>query len=115
LGYSPKHLLKAWNTWQLPGAASRWSISAGVIAQSGTHVAGSALNADGDLQPYRFEEGGHAIWNASVQYRFNDRWSLGLFGDNLADKTYYSVVGDARRNNIYGTPRSYVLTLRGHW
>lgn len=115
LGYSPKHLLKAWSTWQLSGWLSRWSISAGVVAQSSTHFNGMALDENDGARPYRFEEGSRAIWNASLQYRISEHWSVGIFGDNLTDKRYYSVVGDARRNNIYGTPRSYVVTLRGLW
>ncbi|MBL8271587.1 TonB-dependent siderophore receptor [Steroidobacter sp.] len=115
LGYSPKHLLKAWSTWQLPGRLSRWSVSTGVVAQSRTHFDGLALDENAVARLYRFEEGSRAIWNASLQYRISEHWLVGIFGDNLADKRYYSVVGDARRNNIYGTPRSCVLTLRALW
>lgn len=115
LGYSPKHLLKAWSTWQLPGRLSRWSVSAGVVAQSRTHFDGLALDENDVARLYRFEEGSRAIWNASLQYRISEHLLVGIFGDNLADKRYYSVVGDARRNNIYGTPRSCVVTLRGLW
>lgn len=114
-GFSPRHLLKIWSTWQLPGNYSRWSLSAGVLAQSSTFVMGSALDEEGVARDYRFEVAGRSIWNVSVQCRWNDTWSIGLYGDNLTDKTYYTVPGDARRNNVYGTPRSYVLMLRGRW
>jgi outer membrane receptor for ferric coprogen and ferric-rhodotorulic acid len=50
-----------------------------------------------------------------VSYRFNDTWSLGLYGDNLFDKTYYASVGDVFTDNVYGTPRSFVLSLRARW
>jgi outer membrane receptor for ferric coprogen and ferric-rhodotorulic acid len=115
LGYSPRHLFKAWSTWQLPGRLSRWSVSAGVVAQSRTYFDGLALDESHSARLYRFEEGSRAILNASLQYRISEHWLVGIFGDNLADKRYYSVVGDARRNNIYGTPRSCVVTLRGLW
>jgi len=114
-GFSPKHQLKVWGTWQLPGSYSDWSLNVGVLAQSGTFVTGSVLDENGLTQPYRFEQAGRSIWNASVQRRWGDTWSIGLYGDNLTDKTYYTVLGDTRRNNVYGTPRSYVLMLRGRW
>jgi len=115
LGFSPKHQLKVWSTWQLPGSYSGWSVSVGVLAQSSTFVTGTILDENGATQPHRFEQGERSIWNASVQRRWGDTWSIGLYGDNLTDKTYYTVLGDTRRNNVYGTPRSYVLMLRGRW
>ena len=114
-GFTPRHLLKVWSAWQLPGRHSAWSVSVGVLAQSSTYVMGDVIDGNGVTRRHRFEESGRAIWNASVQRRWNDTWSIGLYGDNLTDEKYYTVLGDTRRNNVYGTPRSYVLTLRGRW
>jgi len=114
LNMTPKHMLKMWGTWQLPGAWSRMTVNLGVIAQTENWVEGTVpvpVGSD-NYVPFRFRQGGYAVWNASVSYRFNDTWSLGLYGDNLFDKRYYAVLGSTYTENGYGTPASYVLTLR---
>lgn len=115
---TPRHMFKVWTIWDLPGRLSRWTVNAGVVGQTDTHVIGEALATPDstDYIPYRFSQGGYAVWNASVQYRFNDTWTIGLYGDNLLDKNYYAVISDVTYSaNVYGVPRSYVLTLRGRW
>jgi len=112
----PKHMLKLWTTWNMPGQLSRWTVNLGVLAQSKTWSMGNAL-PPGSTEPVLtdFVQGGYAVWNASVKYQISERWSVGLFADNIFDKSYYQLVGRAIANNTYGTPRSYVLTLRGRW
>lgn len=117
LTQTPKHQLKLWTTWHLPNALSRWTLSGGVIAQTKTFSSGSVLapGSSTEFVPYEFTQGSYAVWNASVEYRMNDTWSIGLYGDNLLDKTYYQVVAGVTGENVYGTPRSYVLNVRGRW
>lgn len=117
LNITPKHMLKMWTTWRLPGELSRWTVNGGVVTQSESYVTGTALATAGGTTyvPYRFAEGAYAILNASVQYELSERWSVGLYGDNLSNKTYIQKVGLPYSENIYGTPRSFMLTLRGSW
>lgn len=114
LNRSPKHMFKMWTTWQLPGRAARWTLNGGVLAQSQNYIDLFALTATGEAVPFRAIQGAYAIWNASVQYRFDDTWSVGLYGDNLFDKKYYQVLG-TQTENTYGTPRSFMLTARARW
>ncbi|MBL8271404.1 TonB-dependent siderophore receptor [Steroidobacter sp.] len=113
---APQHLFKLWTTWQLPGEYSRWTFNAGVRAYSETSATTAAREAPGSTVPVAFRavQDPYALWNASVQYRINDTWSAGLYGDNLADTKYYQVLGGPTENT-YGSPRSFVLTVRGHW
>ncbi|MBL8270911.1 TonB-dependent siderophore receptor [Steroidobacter sp.] len=117
LNMTPKHMLKMWTTWQLPGQLSRWTVNGGVLAQSESYVTGTALATAGGntYVPYRFAQSAYAILNASVQFEINERWSVGVYGDNLSNKTYYQTLGLPSSENVYGTPRSYMLTLRGNW
>ncbi|HEY5759204.1 MAG TPA: TonB-dependent receptor, partial [Steroidobacter sp.] len=117
LNQTPEHMLKVWTTWRLPNALSRWTLNAGVVAQTETFVNGSALAAGSTTQfvPYQFTQDSYSVWNASVVYQLNDRWSIGLYGDNLLDERYYQVVAAVTGENVYGTPRSYVLNMRGRW
>ncbi|MBL8265180.1 TonB-dependent siderophore receptor [Steroidobacter sp.] len=102
LGRTPKHQLKIWNTYQLPGRFSAVTVNAGVTSQSSAYY---------DIYAY----GGMTLWNASVQYVLNDSWTVALSGDNLTDKSYWQPTGELDRQNVYGTPRSLTLSLRGHW
>jgi len=117
LNLTPRHMFKAWTTWQLPGELSRWTLNGGVVAQTESSILGQALAAAGssDLVSYKFSQGSYALWNASVQYRFNDHWTVALYGENLTDETYYQVLGLTDRENVYGMPRSYVLKVSARW
>jgi outer membrane receptor for ferric coprogen and ferric-rhodotorulic acid len=113
-GATPKHLFKAWGTWQLPGALSAWTINAGASIQSRTSYRGQ-IYRDGEYQDYSFVQSGMAIWNAALQYRISDTWSVGLYGENLGDKRYYTSLGGVDYENNYAAPRNYTLSLRGNW
>lgn len=102
LGRTPKHQLKVWSTWRLPGRFDALTLNAGVLAQSKTFF---------DTISY----GGQALWNASVQYQLTDHWTIALYGDNLTDKVYYLPTGTVANQNVYGTPRSVSVSVRGHW
>lgn len=115
INMTPRNLLKVWSTWQLPGNLSNWTLNAGVVAQGDSYVSGSVIDSGGAYIDYNFTQAGYAIWNASLNYRINDAWTVGLYADNLTDKRYYSSLGSIWYENNYGTPRSYVLTLRGNW
>lgn len=119
MGVTPRHQFKLWSTWRLPGKLSGWTVNGGVIAQSSSFMKGTALadanNPSLGTVPFQFTQAGYALWNASLQYEVNDTWTVGLYGDNLTDVTYYQAIGSTIRQNVYGTPRSYTLTLKGRW
>lgn len=101
----PKHLFKLFTTYRLPGQLAAWTVGGGVQAQSDIYaVSGSA----------RSEQGGYAIYNAMLGYRFNDHYSLQFNVNNLFDKYYYKKVGSGV-NYYYGDPRNFALTLRGEF
>ncbi len=110
LGVTPRNTLKVWSTWRLPGDLYRWTLNGGVIVQSEGYMSGSI-----GTTPVTYTQPGYALWNASVQFEVNDVWTIGLYGDNLTDKTYYQAIGSIYNENVYGAPRSYTLTLRGRW
>ncbi|MBL8270610.1 TonB-dependent siderophore receptor [Steroidobacter sp.] len=117
LHWMPKHQLKLWTTWQLPADYSRWTLTAGVVGQSDVYASGTALAEVGGntYVPFRFVQDAYSVWNASVQYQFNDTWRVGLYADNLFDETYYSALSGTSSHNFYGSPRSYMLTVRAHY
>lgn len=102
---TPRHLLRLWTSYQLPGAWNRLSINGGVSAQS------EMFNGNGVV---RVEQGAYAVWNAGAAYRISRIWSAAAQVNNVFDETYYAgSIGDIYANNHYGEPRNFMLTLRG--
>ena len=119
---TPKHLLRFWGNWQLPGAASAWQLGAGASIQSRQYVKGTSLPFDPatgstgtEEIPFEYSQGGYAIWNAMISYRLSEVWTLTANLNNLTDKHYYRTVSDAGGGNFYGEPRNLIVTLRGRF
>lgn len=120
LSLAPRHLLKVWSTWKVPGSQGRLTVGAGFTAQSERFVSGTlrAYNPvsgvfDGAATPFQFTQGGYAVANAMLNYRIDDQWSMSLNANNLLDRTYYRGLGALVSGNYYGEPRNVVLSLRG--
>jgi outer membrane receptor for ferric coprogen and ferric-rhodotorulic acid len=96
----PRHTIRAFTSYTLPGNASAWTIGAGVAAQSET----SGADYDGIVR----HQGSRAVWDAMVNYRIKNDWTLALNINNLFDKRYFSDEYTYR----YGEPRSAMLTMR---
>ncbi|MEE1888961.1 TonB-dependent siderophore receptor [Pseudomonas carassii] len=121
-GVTPKHLLKVWGTWQLPGGLQDWKVGLGATSQSGTSKQGtvspfnpSTGRFDGNPVDYKFLQSGYTIWSASLDYRIDEHWSATLNANNLFDKKYYATVGNSAYNNFYGDPRNLMLTVRSRF
>lgn len=100
--WTPRHMLRLWGSYRLPGQLSSWSVGAGVNAQTDT------LSSDRE-----FRLGGFALWNARLAYQVSPELSVALNLGNLFDKRYYvPSYNTLSGNNYYGQPRSVLLTLR---
>jgi len=115
---TPKHMVKVWSTYRLPGAWNDLKIGGGVNLQSDNYVSGSAAVLDGQgnvlrSESYEYTQGGYAVWNAMAEYRLDEHWTLAYNLNNAFDKKYYSTVGSSVLGNFYGDPRNHMLTLRG--
>ncbi|MFK3818234.1 TonB-dependent receptor domain-containing protein [Pseudomonas sp. NPDC089407] len=87
--YTPRHLLRFWADYNLPGELDPWTVGRGANIQSRNYH-GNFGGADGIG---KIEQGGYAIWNARVAYQINKHFSVSLNGNNLFDKKYYSSIG----------------------
>ncbi len=102
---APRHLGKLWTVYRFDGRAfggalDGWSVGGGVNAQSET---------------YAGRQGGYTLYSLQLGYRIDSYWSATLNGNNLTDKHYYSAAEGGSSWNIWGEPRNYTLTLRGHF
>ncbi|MDH0303287.1 MULTISPECIES: TonB-dependent siderophore receptor [unclassified Pseudomonas] len=102
--FTPRHMLRLWTQYELPWQERRWSVGAGVQAQSDFSAQSGSVT---------MAQGGYALLNARVAYRIDEHWTASLNGSNLADRKYYQSLSNPNWNNRYGEPRSLNMTLRG--
>jgi len=117
---TPKHMLKLWTNYRLPGMDNRWSIGGGLRAQTSSYATGEACptydasgNCLGAFAPYAIRQGFYTVATLRAAYQVNRHWSMALNIDNLFDRTYYQTTGQIYGGNWYGTPRSFMLTIKG--
>jgi outer membrane receptor for ferric coprogen and ferric-rhodotorulic acid len=91
----PKRLLRLFTSYRLPGELQAWTVGGGVQAQSDIYNRSGTAEAS---------QSGYAVYNAMVNYRFNDNYSLQLNANNLFDKKYYRQVAP--------TPTGYYWVIR---
>lgn len=106
--YVPRHLLRVWGDYQLGGALERFSVGAGVNAQSDNYRVSPTSGK-------HISQAGYAIWNGRIGYRIDDTWSLALNGNNLLDKRYYTTIGTEGFGNFYGDPRNFTLSVKAEF
>ncbi|MGX9555180.1 TonB-dependent siderophore receptor [Pseudomonas sp. CFBP 5750] len=106
--YVPRHVLRLWGDYALGGAFERFSVGAGVNAQSDNFRVSPATGE-------KITQAGYAVWNGRVGYRIDDTWSLALNGNNLFDKRYYTTIGTEGFGNYYGEPRNFTMTVKARF
>lgn len=99
--FTPKHMLRVWADYQLPGELERLSVGAGVNSQSST------LGFD-----RAYEASGFSIWSARVGYKVSDQVNVAANLNNLFDKDYViPSYGTLTGNNYFGDPRNVMFTV----
>ncbi|MDG9881877.1 TonB-dependent siderophore receptor [Pseudomonas putida CSV86] len=103
---TPKHLARI-STSYTPqdGEWNRLTVGAGVSAQSRyeNKLAGG----------YDYGSPGRAIWDARIGWKIDEHWKVNLTGENLFDRKYWSTASGLNRGNVWGDPRTFMLSLRG--
>jgi len=104
--YVPRHMFRLWADYQLDGALDRFSVGAGVNAQSDNYRENGVV---------KNTQSGYAVWNGRVGYRIDDTWSVAVNGNNLFDRSYYRTIGTNGYGNYYGDPRNFMLTVKAEF
>lgn len=113
---TPRHQFKLWTSYRLPGTLHRWTVAAGLHAQSKTYAEGTAPTFAWVQQvPFRISRPGYTVFNTAASYQINKNWNAQLNINNVFDKHYYKSVTGSAYSNWYGTPRSFLLTVRGQF
>ncbi|WFR79062.1 TonB-dependent receptor [Janthinobacterium rivuli] len=100
--WTPKHMLRLWSSYTLPGDWDKFSVGAGTSLQSHT--------VDTERT---FKVAGFSIWNARLGWQATPQVALSLNVNNVFDKRYiipsYNTTGS---NNYYGDPRNVQFTVK---
>jgi iron complex outermembrane receptor protein/outer membrane receptor for ferric coprogen and ferric-rhodotorulic acid len=100
--WTPRHLLRLWANYRLPGSLNRLSVGAGTQSQSHTLASDRSFTLPG-----------FTVWNARVAYKASSELTVALNVNNLFDKKYYiPSYNSATSNNHYGDPRNIMLTFQ---
>jgi outer membrane receptor for ferric coprogen and ferric-rhodotorulic acid len=119
---TPRHLLKLWSSWQLPGDFQRWTVGGSAQAQSSNFATGAIcaqLNSFGNClvsqQLFRAVQGSFAVINLRAGYQIDAHWRAALSVNNVFDRIYYQTIGTPAGDNWYGEPRGFVLRVDGRY
>lgn len=119
---TPRHLVKAWTSAQLPGSLQRWTVGGSVQAQSSNFDGGFECpqptpqgNCMVTEQYVRNVQGSYALVGVRAGYQINAHWRAALSINNVFDRIYYQTIGLSVGGNWYGEPRSFILRLDGKY
>ena len=103
---TPRHLLRLFSSYTLPGDLHAWSVGGGINLQSEiTSQSGTAFA----------RQGGYTTASAFVSYRLSRNLQAQLNVSNLFDKVYYEKIREYGPGYYYGAPRGAMLTVRGQY
>ncbi|WP_347905538.1 TonB-dependent siderophore receptor [Pseudomonas purpurea] len=94
----PRHSLKTFSTYRLPGAFDKLTLGGGVNWQS---------KVGNDL--HTFTQGSYAITNLMARYDISKQLSASVNLNNLFDREYYSYAGSYGN---YGAPRNIMTSFK---
>lgn len=107
--FTPKHLLRVWTAYKLPGAASAWTVAGGVNFQTKTFKTNASSNNSNAPSLY-VEQPKYAVWSTRISWQITRHVQAALNINNIFDKRYYRTIGTGT-GNWYGEPRNVMLSL----
>ncbi|MFT0532595.1 TonB-dependent siderophore receptor [Castellaniella hirudinis] len=105
----PRHMVKLWTTYRLPGDWNRLTVGGGLNWQSKTYSTVNAWQIGRDMY---WEQKPFTVVNLMARYDFNKQLSATLNVNNLLDETYIASVSDWWYAGNYGAPRSASLNMK---
>lgn len=100
--WTPKHMLRMWADYKLPGEWNRISVGGGFTSQSHT------VSYDRE-----FDVSGFTVWSARLGYQLTPEIDLAVNANNLFDKRYYLPgYAAADGSNNFGDPRNLMFSVK---
>jgi outer membrane receptor for ferric coprogen and ferric-rhodotorulic acid len=120
--WTPRHLLKVWTSFALPGRWSRWNVGGTLHAQSSifAQTYSCALeNPQGrcltGYQNALIVQKSYVVVSPRIAYEIDRHWQLALTANNVLDRRYFQTLGSASGGSWYGEPRNFLIRLDGRY
>jgi len=107
--FTPRHLLRVWSAYKLPGQQSAWTVAGGVNFQTEAFKTNASSN-NATAPTIRVAQSTYAVWSARVSYQINRNLQAAINLNNIFDKSYYRTIGTGT-GNWYGDPRNVMVSL----
>lgn len=105
--FTPEHSFNLWSKYSFTGGElDGLSVGGGLRLVSEFHSESSGVN---------FTSEGYGIVSAQLGYQVTDNLSGTFTVTNLLDRKYYEKVDGSGRQNFYGEPRTFMLSVKGQW
>ncbi|WP_193316898.1 TonB-dependent siderophore receptor [Janthinobacterium rivuli] len=105
----PRHLVKLWTTYRLPGDLHRLTVGGGMNWQSRVYSDVDAWQVNRTLH---WEQKAYSVASLMARYDVNDKLSATVNVANLFDKRYTASVSDWWLSGMHGPARKVTLTAR---
>ncbi|MDN2715088.1 TonB-dependent receptor [Janthinobacterium sp. SUN120] len=105
----PRHLVKLWTTYRLPGEFKRLTVGGGMNWQSRVYSDIDAWQVDRTLH---WEQKAYSVASLMARYDVSDKLSATVNVANLFDKQYTASVSDWWLSGMHGPARKVALTVR---
>lgn len=105
----PRHLVKLWTTYRLPGELHRLTLGGGVNWQSRVYSDIDAWQINSTLH---WEQKAYSVASLMARYDVSDKVSATVNVANLFDKQYTASVSDWWYSGMHGPARKVALTVR---
>ena len=105
----PRHLVKLWTTYRLPGELHRLTLGGGVNWQSRVYSDVDAWQINSTLH---WEQKAYSVASLMARYDVSDKLSATVNVANLFDKQYTASVSDWWYSGMHGPARKVALTVR---
>ncbi|MEG1052720.1 MAG: TonB-dependent siderophore receptor [Janthinobacterium sp.] len=105
----PRHLVKLWTTYRLPGDLHRLTVGGGMNWQSRVYSDIEAWQINSTLH---WEQKAYSVASLMARYDVNDKLSATVNVANLFDKRYTASVSDWWLSGMHGPARKVTLTAR---
>ena len=105
----PRHLVKLWTTYRLPGELHRLTVGGGVNWQSRVYSDIDAWQINSTLH---WEQKAYSVASLMARYDVSDKLSATVNVTNLFDKQYTASVSDWWYSGMHGPARKVALTVR---
>ncbi len=105
----PRHLVKLWTTYRLPGELHRLTVGGGMNWQSRVYSDIEAWQINSTLH---WEQKAYSVASLMARYDVSDKLSATVNVANLFDKQYTASVSDWWYSGMHGPARKVALTVR---